>query len=312
MKANYFKVGIFVLAALAVLVVGVVLIGAGYIGRSVAHFETYFDESVSGLTVGSAVELRGVRVGEVSRISFLRDVYELPGEPNQRGTAGRYVRVVFAAYPQHGSKLSLDEYVARWLRGVERGLRVRLSSNIITGQAILEGTYVDPNRYPPFKLTWTPEYPYIPSVPSELTSIKDSINNILAQLTKLDVTGMVSTTRTLMTTLNRAVSEANVPQVSDEAKALFTELRETNKRLLFLVTGSSQMSGENIPQVLASVKEAIGRIDALLVSERPQMDAVITNLLEVSTNLKELSETLKANPAELLRSSPPPKTEPFK
>ena len=123
MKTNYFKVGIFVLAALAVFIAGVVILGAGLIGRSEVRFETYFDESVSGLTVGSAVELRGVRVGEVVQIGFLRDMYELSSEPNERRAAGRLVRVVYTAFPQRAPRVSMTEYIARWKRGVDRGLR---------------------------------------------------------------------------------------------------------------------------------------------------------------------------------------------
>jgi ABC-type transporter Mla subunit MlaD len=312
MKANYFKVGIFVLVAAAILVTGIVVLGAGYIGRRVAYFETYFDESVSGLTVGSAVELRGVRLGEVKQIGFLRDVYELPTEPNAQGVPGRYIRVVFAAFPQRGSKLSTNEYIGRWTRGVERGLRVRLSSNIITGQAILEGTYVDPNRFPPIVPGWAPQHAYIPSMPSELTSLKDSIQSILAKLQELDVSGLVSTTKTLMTSLNHTVNDANIPVLSEQAKTLFTELRETNKELLALVKGPPELVGQNVPQAVIRLNDAIEHINALLTAERPQVDMVMTNLVEVSTNLKELTETLKYSPSELIRSTPPPKTEAFR
>ena len=312
MKTNYFKVGIFVLVAVALLVSGIVILGAGYIGRSVVHFETYFDESVSGLTVGSAVELRGVRVGEVKQIGFLREYYDLPAEPNERGLSGRYVRVVFATYPQRASKDTTSEYVARWLRRVDRGLRIRLSSNIITGQAILEGTYVDPNRFPPIQPTWQPRYPYLPAMPSELTNLKDSIDRILTKLQELDVGGLVSTTKTLMTSLNKTVSEANIPVLTDEAQGLFTELRETNKQLLVLVKGPPELVGQNIPQAVIHLNEALDRINALLVAERPQVDMVMTNLVEVAANLKELAETLKYSPSELIRSTPPPKTEAFK
>ncbi len=309
MKANYFKVGLFVLIALALLVTGIVILGAGYIGRSVVHFETYFNESVSGLTVGSIVELRGVRVGEVKEISFLREVYDLPpNDPNARGV----VRVVFAAYPGRTSKSSPTDFSSRWLRSVDRGLRVRLSSNIITGQAILAGTYVDPNRYPPMKPTWTPQHPYIPAIQSELTGIKDSVDRVLTKLEQLDVNGLVTTTKNLMVSLNKTVGEANVPVLSNEAKALFSELRETNRRLLILVTGSPELAGQTVPEVLKRLNEAIDRINATLAAERPQIDTVLTNLVEVSTNLKDLTETLKASPSELIRSTPPPKTEPFK
>jgi ABC-type transporter Mla subunit MlaD len=309
MKANYFKVGLFVLVAVTVLATGVVILGAGYIGRSVVYFETYFNESVSGLTVGSIVELRGVRVGEVKEIGFLREVYDLPaGDPNARGV----VRVVFAAYLSRGSRMLPTEYSSRWLRGVDRGLRIRLSSNIITGQAILEGTYVDPNRFPPLKPTWQPRRPYIPAIQSELTGIKDSVDRVLTKLEELDVNGLVSTTKTLMISLNKTVSEANVPVLSEEAQALFAELRDTNRQVQVLLKGPPDLVGQNIPQAVVRLNEALNRINSLLIAERPQMDAVMRNLTEVAANLKELSETLKASPSDLIRSTPPPKMEPFK
>jgi phospholipid/cholesterol/gamma-HCH transport system substrate-binding protein len=312
MKTNYFKIGIFVLFGLGLLGTGIVILGAGYLGRSVYYFETYFDESISGLTVGSVVEVRGVRMGEVKEIGFLRDAYDLAVEPNERSLSGRYIRVVFATYPQKGSREPLDEYVADWLRRANRGLRVRLSSNIITGQAILEGTYVDPNRFQPIKPTWTPRYPYIPSMPSELTNIKDSIDRILTQLQVLDVNGLVSTTKNLMVTINKTVGEANVPALSEQAKALFAELRETNKELQELFKGPPNLVSQNIPQAVIRLNDAIGRINAMLVAERPQIDVVMSNLIEVAANLKELTETLKHSPSELIRSTPPPQTEAFK
>jgi paraquat-inducible protein B len=309
MKANYFKVGLFVLVALAILVAAVVVLGAGYIGRTVVYFETYFDESVSGLAVGSIVEVRGVRLGEVREISFLREVYDIPaGDPNARGV----VRVVFAVYPAREGNRPPAEFTSQWLRAVGRGLRVRLSSNIITGQAILEGTYVDPNRFPPLRPTWEPRHPYIPAIQSELTTIKDSVDRVLTKLEQLDVNNLVTTTRNLMLSLTKAVGQADVPALSEQARALFGELRDTNKRLLILVTGSPELSGQNIPEVIKRVNEAMDRVNAALAAGRPQMDTILTNLSEVSVNLKDLTETLRANPSELIRSTPPPKTEPFK
>jgi ABC-type transporter Mla subunit MlaD len=142
--------------------------------------------------------------------------------------------------------------------------------------------------------------------------LKDSIDRILTKLQELDVGGLVSTTKTLMTSLNKTVSEANIPVLTDEAQGLFAELRETNKQLLVLVKGPPELVGQNIPQAVIHLNEALDRINALLVAERPQVDMVMTNLVEVATNLKELAETLKYSPSELIRSTPPPKTEAFK
>ena len=67
-KPHYFRIGIFVILALALVVAAVVVFGAGLLAQDKMYFETYFDESITGLSVGSPVEFRGVRIGQVETI----------------------------------------------------------------------------------------------------------------------------------------------------------------------------------------------------------------------------------------------------
>ena len=48
-------------------------LGAGNVFKRTVTIETYFDESVQGLDVGSAVKYRGVQIGRVTRIGFTCD-----------------------------------------------------------------------------------------------------------------------------------------------------------------------------------------------------------------------------------------------
>jgi hypothetical protein len=75
-KANYFRLGIFILVAAAILVAIVLALGAGNIFKRTVTIETYFDESVQGLDVGSAVKYRGVQIGRVTRIGFTGSTYQ--------------------------------------------------------------------------------------------------------------------------------------------------------------------------------------------------------------------------------------------
>src|SRR5882672_8281311 len=69
-KANHFKIGVFVLAAIALLVIGLMAFGARSFFQKKTTFETAVVGDVYGLSVGSRVELRGVPIGQVTRISF--------------------------------------------------------------------------------------------------------------------------------------------------------------------------------------------------------------------------------------------------
>jgi len=356
MKANYFKVGVFVIAAVVLVVAAVVALGAGLIGREEILVETYFDESVTGLAVGSPVELRGVRIGEVTQIGFVCDVNDIPAESEDRQRPGRYVRVVFAIARQRLAELPVSTNLDRWMEAISHGLRVRLSSNLITGQAFLEATYIDPQRYPEIEVTWTPQHLYLPSVPSELTTLKDSIDQIFYRLEELDVEGLVKSMEDLFGSLDQAVADAriqeiseafrgamgeirtklaeleiqeiseavqkvlasvdtavvdaNVPGVSAEMTSLFAEARQTNEKLLQLLDNPQEQSAPStIPEAIARLNRALARIDGLVASERPQIDLILVNVLQISENLKDLTELLKENPSELLRSTPPKPSE---
>ena len=69
-RANYFKIGLFVIAAAAIAITSVVYMGAGALFRKKLLMETYIDESVQGLEIGSAVRYRGVKIGAVDKIDF--------------------------------------------------------------------------------------------------------------------------------------------------------------------------------------------------------------------------------------------------
>jgi len=359
MKANYFKVGLFVIAAAALIAAAVVTLGAGLLGREEVYFETYFDESVSGLAVGSPVELRGVRIGQVTQIGFASDVLDTPADSEGISEAERYVRVVFAVSTQHLGELPAQGSVARLTNAISFGLRVRLSSNIITGQAFLEGTYVDTSRYPPMEVTWKTEYPHVPSVPSELTTLKDSVDKIFYRLEELDVEGLVKSMENLFVSLDkavadariaeiseafrgamteletkleelqaeeisvavqkmlasadRAITDANVPAISEEVQGLVAETRQTNQKLLYLLADPETEAWQSsIPEAIGRLNRALARMDQLVATERPQVDMILANIVQITENLRDLSETLKQNPAELLRGSPPKRSEALK
>jgi len=66
-QANFFKIGVFVIGGVLTLVLLLLVLGSGQWFQSKVAIETYLNESVQGLEVGSKVRYRGVVVGEVRR-----------------------------------------------------------------------------------------------------------------------------------------------------------------------------------------------------------------------------------------------------
>ncbi len=399
-KPHYFRIGLFVLIALALIITAIILFSAGLFAQNRLPIESYFQESITGLSVGSPVEFRGVRIGQVEDIGFVGGIYKL--DPNT--TAGtRYnswVRVVSGLLRSKLPNPEAPEIEARLQRMVDHGLRVRVSSNLLTQQAYLEMNFLDPNRFPVQAVPWVPKYPYIPSAPSEFTSLKDSIDKVLSQLQAIDAKGLSASLEKLFTSLNTAISEAdlaelskdarsllqisrqkvealemakinaaaerflaslnqavdeanvpqlsrqvrdllaltnqkvaavdsqklnadlerllasltkvvadaNVPALSGETQAFIAELRTTNKYLQDLFR-PPQGVPPNVPEVVGRLNQALAHFDALIASERPSIERVLTDLRAITDSLRELVSTLEQNPSELLFGRPPKKPE---
>src|SRR5215469_4198991 len=74
-KNNHLKIGSFILIAFALLIAGLLAFGAKSYFSPKTHFETAVEGDVAGLSVGSSVQLRGVPIGKVTRITFSWDAY---------------------------------------------------------------------------------------------------------------------------------------------------------------------------------------------------------------------------------------------
>src|SRR5262245_30717971 len=67
-ETKYRRLGVFVFVALALLFGILFLLGGRSLFQPTLVFETYFNDSVAGLDVGSPVRFRGVPLGQVSEI----------------------------------------------------------------------------------------------------------------------------------------------------------------------------------------------------------------------------------------------------
>ena len=65
---NYFRLGVFVLAAIGILITVILIFGSGQLFKKSFNVETYIKQSVTGLDAGAAVRFRGVKVGQVRSI----------------------------------------------------------------------------------------------------------------------------------------------------------------------------------------------------------------------------------------------------
>lgn len=359
MKPSYFKIGSFVIAAGVLILAAVVVFGSGLFAQEKTFFETYFDDSVSGLSVGSPVELRGVRIGQVERIAFIRDEYKLAVRTSEAPKYQHYVMVLCSVLRENLPDISDEHRLARLEAMVTRGLRVRLSSNLLTGQAYLQADYLDPERFKVIAIDWKPRHLYVSSAPGALTTLKESVDKVLLRLQELDIDKLVATVESVLVSLetaigdarigdisndvrvlladasrqvnaldtrkislaaqqtlasaDKAVADANVPALSRDIRDLIAQVRQTNANLNKLLASPKPISGpSNLPEMVARLNKTLGRIDKLISTERPQIEMILANFKEISDSMKDLTESLKRHPSDLLFSKPPSQSEALK
>lgn len=286
-KVNYFKIGSFVLGGAALLVIGVIMLGAGEMFKKGITIETYFDGSVEGLDVGSPLKLRGVSVGNVKEISFVGNKYR-NADPN----FARYILVrmeVSSALLEGRAPRALEESLETQ---IEKGLRLRLTSSGITGISFLEADYLDPAAYPPPKINWAPGELYIPSAPSRISAISASVERFAKSLEKTDIEAIARNVETVLASTSQAVSEANIAGLSDELRSLLAETRETNRRF------QAFMDKPEFQEIPASAQRTMARAEQLVATTEEDVKTMLAELRQASADLSELSGRLRDNTAD--------------
>lgn len=184
-KTSYTKIGFIVVAGI-VAVVGSLFYFGGIRGNGdLVYAETCFDRSVSGLSVGSAVNFRGVKIGEVREISFVGNKYVVEGQDSSR----IYILIALDGRTLAAADVDEMEFAARIQRDVDaRGLRVSVVSSGITGLSRIECDFNKPENLDPVPpLTWQPRNVYVPAKISLFDNIAVAATKVLHQINRMDL-----------------------------------------------------------------------------------------------------------------------------
>ncbi|MHB1302922.1 MAG: MlaD family protein [Acidiphilium sp.] len=326
-KGAALRTGLFVLAGIVALI-GMIFLLSGNLFRPGIGYESYFAESVQGLDVGSAVKFRGVTIGKVTDIGLVSAEYPPDDKAELLKPIYHQVVVRFRIDPR---KLGPD---ANLPEAVKHGLRVQVAPQGITGLAYLELSFVKPGTNPIVPIPWHPRNLVIPSIPSTLTQVQDALQSFLTNMSHVKFDKTVKTMSSLINALNQELTTGDAHEAIANANKLMLELRdqvkqaelpattaavrdlaggsETRAILDQLDSTSAELAAASkaIPPLLAESKATVRAANATTATVTRQMLPILRNLDQASQNLNELSETLKNNPAIVLRGAPPPRETP--
>ena len=343
-QTHNFKLGLFVIGAVVALVLLLLIVGSGRWFQPKTVIETYFNESVQGLDIGSKVKYRGVSVGDVTRIGFTYNKYEQDKPLAERK---RYVMVEATILGRLiGSRAGGEITKAEQVRmEIEKGLRIRLAPQGITGTNYLEIDYVDAKTNVELPISWEPTNIYIPSTQSTFGQFLTNIGDILDKLEKLDINVTVQKLNALLDNMNTKVAAIDTGKISDSATrvlgkldakldqlhvdelnkqstALLAELRQSNQKLGAVLddpawkkipgdTGATVaqarklLEDPNLAKAIAHLESTLTRLDRMAGGTESDFRRTLDNLRQITENLRDLTEEARQNPSRLIRGAPP-------
>lgn len=202
-KPNPKFIGAFVTIAVALLFGMIFFFSASRLFSRNEHFILFFDQSVNGLTVGSAVKFRGVPVGSVERIMI-----RVEGQHPDSTAIPVIIRI-------NRDRLEKDLGIIEELfepeaimEKIRAGLFAQLTlESFITGQLFVEFT-VDPERSPglQWNLVGESEYREIPTLSGSLDMITADAVDIINDFSQIDLIRLGENINNVLESLNVALT----------------------------------------------------------------------------------------------------------
>jgi ABC-type transporter Mla subunit MlaD len=290
---NYFRLGIFVLAAIGVLLAVVLTFGSGQFFKKSFTVETYIKQSVTGLDAGAAVRFRGVKIGQVNSIGLSGDLYEQDVKMTDRR---EYVVVRMQIF---GDKVRLDNLDIY----LKDNLRARVKSMGITGVNYIElDFYPSAENYLPLPYTWKPEYPVVPSMPNQADEIFSGIEKLIAGLNGMNVVETQKKFDALLVNLNLLMAGNG----KDNA-GLIHSAKDLNILLDRIAKATDRDQLNVLMRELAATMVSLRQT---VTSMQGDTTATLENLRLASEQLNEFTRVASQSPSTLIWGEPPARITP--
>ena len=280
-RANPTTIGAFIVSAVALAVAGLIVLGGLDIFKRELPFVMFFDGDLGGLDIGAPVQIRGVKIGSVTKIRLFADSTSI----------AVYVNIDPTLLPK-GSKVKQNAEAVDKM--IKQGLRAQLQTqSLLTGQLLV---YLDMFPDTPIRLVGLdPDVKEIPTVPTTLARMQARVEAFLQTLEKIkldtlvnDVSLAVNSARNLVASpeLRSAIVSAN--QALRQADAALQEAGLVLKRVdakLDTLSAKTDTALTEISELMIEARKAVVKLDA-------QIEPLAAALKDTSTTATETLRTL--------------------
>jgi paraquat-inducible protein B len=328
-KANPTLIGAFVFGAILIGVGAVIFFGSVDFFSKKQTYVSYFNQSVSGLQIGSNVKFKGVTVGKVTKVLlgfvgndqpvFAKVFYQVDENfiVKEFGQGGPKVDLV---NPQTHAQL------------IEQGLRARLDfESIISGQLYVALDFIKTGASPVtlHKGIGDQNALEIPVQPSDIEAILANLTKAIGNLGNVDFLTISKDLQSLLVSardgiealkladlgnsLNSLVNGPDLKGALTSVRQSFEQLDATLKKLdreLDPISQNLNPTLEEAKKTMTQLQSATAKLDKMLSSSsnfRYQLDSALSQIGSAADSLRRLSEFLERNPNSIIFGRKPAK-----
>lgn len=306
-RSSKFLIGLFVIVGVLICAGIIIWVGAARLFVKGSQYAVYFDESVQGLQVDSAIKYRGVEIGKVQSIDVAPDY--------------RLIEVTM--------KIDLEG-------DLQNQTIASLKTAGITGIVFIELDRIKPGELANSpKLSFEPNKPVIPSRRSEISRILDDTNVIMQNIKNIDFKGISDQLKNTSKAIENLAGSKQINNTMAHLESASANLDEAIARINKTVAeGKVDRTVTEALGVLSDARKLIAQakdeFDALNLREKSdQTDAILLNidkktktitnsfadtsenLRVTSENLQKLSDSLNRDPSDLIFTKPAPPRKPM-
>lgn len=306
-RSSKFLIGLFVIVGVLICAGIIIWVGAARLFVKGSQYAVYFDESVQGLQVDSAIKYRGVEIGKVQSIDVAPDY--------------RLIEV--------NMKIDLEG-------DLHNQTIASLKTAGITGIVFIELDRIKPGELANSpKLSFEPNKPVIPSRQSEISRILDGTNVIMQNIKDIDFKGISDQLKNTSKAIENLAGSKQINNIMAHLESTSANLDDAIARINKTVTdGKVDRTVTEALGVLSDARKLIiqakDEFDALKLREKSEQTDIVLrnidkktktitnnladtseNLRATSENLQKLSDSLNRDPSELIFTKPAPPRKPL-
>lgn len=306
---NHWKLGMFVVVGSLCAIGFLFWLGTQSFRKETVQYVSFFDETVTGLDVGSPVSFRGVNIGNVADINIAPD--------------RRNVEVSYDLSVDVLTRLGLVHTVGDEVHfKVSDEVRVQVASAGVTGVKYVKLDFLPNSPLP--KLSFPVPENYIPASPSTLKNLEDSVTKALDSLPVvvdkviavldhadgllLDFKGqalpekagalLTNASRTV-DSLQHSINQVDTASISQQTSDALVQLRQVLQRADVMI---ARVNGEaGLLESVQRATDAVGDVASNARGTGPKLDQTLDNVSQLAHSIERLLDALERDSDMLVK-----------